>query len=823
MKTHLFKLMLLAILLATINYTYAQNTPDAPSDFMATPSIDDYKIVLTWTDNSDDESRFVIRKEWTDDVDHNIEISIPASMNSFTDTAVAPNIPYHYSIWSENDFGISNDESVSATVDREAPPAPENVIASTGPMTSIQINFIDNSNLETGFEIQHSIDPENYGFYGKDLITGTWTDSLITTYINDGPFSVAPDAIYYPPNTTVYIRVRAFILDHGHYIYGSFSPIVSAVTRDVPATPSDFSAGVKLLTDSVNLLWTDNADNEAAFLLARFVGDFNPNSITIFELPADANSFNDTTADAHVAYTYRLVAIDLFEASMYPDEYRYQLLSIPSRYIETVLEPTSAPLHAPIITEAVGSSPQQIQIKFIETNTAPDHGYSITYGTDPDLPSFEEWIDPSDSGSVITYQTNSGYDGNTLLYARIRAVILDNEGNYSQFGPESELISATTLAGWPPSPTDFVAFAEGDNIRLTWTDNSLPDHPLDEAAWSIMRANDGGGNYNLAFTLPANTTTFLDTAVSPYVRYTYRLATVNDFGNSFDVYFASAMVRFELPAPVAKLATFVSSTSFTANWKPVPGADYYRVEVFNVKDSIYHNDYHEAIAYDTSLVVYNTKPSKRYTYVVRAVNNFEESAISNTIFVAPIKGLTLRTVCSDDPASYRRWKVINNNHVPVDVSWYVNNTTQSGMHVATIGESYFVTQTVPGLNRTTITWLNDKLIQYSSEKTSSWRACASDSTARYADLEEDIAEDESLFTVEAYPNEVSDKVKVRISSEANEEVIISIINMQGHHLYNNQVKTNTDIEIDASTYSSGIYLLKVQQTTKSKTIKLLKR
>ena len=233
---------------------------------------------------------------------------------------------------------------------------------------------------------------------------------------------------------------------------------------------------------------------------------------------------------------------------------------------------------APIITEAVGSSPMTIQVQFIDTNT-DEHGYYFYYATNPEGPFDREdfhFGSTLDSGQVLVYNTNTGFEPNTTIYIKIAAFAYDDlTDTYSPPGPFSELVAATTLAGWPPSPSNFAATAEHEGIRLTWIDNSAPGHPLDEAYWLILRSNDGG-NYNRSDTVPANTNFFFDHDVIPNTTYYYRLEAMNHFGFGYDVYFASATTLPSVAPPTVPASNIffpkVWHTSLSVSFTPGDGS-----------------------------------------------------------------------------------------------------------------------------------------------------------------------------------------------------------------------------------------------------------
>ena len=75
--------------------------------------------------------------------------------------------------------------------------------------------------------------------------------------------------------------------------------------------------------------------------------------------------------------------------------------------------------------------------------------------------------------------------------------------------------------------------------------------------------------------------------------------------------------------------------------------------------------------------------------------------------VAPSNWLNLTSMCSDDPSVSRRWRVRNNTDAPVQYTWEVYGTAQSGAGVAPAGDSFFFTDAIDGANTTKIYWVVD--------------------------------------------------------------------------------------------------------------------
>jgi subtilisin family serine protease len=126
------------------------------------------------------------------------------------------------------------------------------------------------------------------------------------------------------------------------------------------------------------------------------------------------------------------------------------------------------------------------------------------------------------------------YDGihNTLFdHHQVRQTILNyvdrkptldgwiqTGGRINAFRSLSSLLAPTNLR---------VKSSSSSAIRLKWSDNATG-----ETGYSIERSTDGT-NFTVIRTLPANTKSFTDSAVTPGATYTYRVRAFNDISSSF--------------------------------------------------------------------------------------------------------------------------------------------------------------------------------------------------------------------------------------------------------------------------------------------------
>lgn len=87
--------------------------------------------------------------------------------------------------------------------------------------------------------------------------------------------------------------------------------------------------------------------------------------------------------------------------------------------------------------------------------------------------------------------------------------------------------------------------------------------------------------------------------------------------------------------------------------------------------------------------------------------------------------LNLTSLCSDDPATERNWRVTNPNPFSVNYTYQVVGSSQTGNLVATPGLSFFSTLTVGGANTTKISWKDAQNVTQQKTKASGGAACIS--------------------------------------------------------------------------------------------------
>ncbi len=120
--------------------------------------------------------------------------------------------------------------------------------------------------------------------------------------------------------------------------------------------------------------------------------------------------------------------------------------------------------------------------------------------------------------NTVTYH-DASLVANTLYYYRVTAT---NSGLVSAYSNEASL--ATPLAPATPSNPQ-ATFVSASRIDFTWTDNAT-----NETGYRILRQA-GTNGFTTVATLPANSTSYSDTGLSPDTVYDYHIQAYNDAGN----------------------------------------------------------------------------------------------------------------------------------------------------------------------------------------------------------------------------------------------------------------------------------------------------
>jgi fibronectin type 3 domain-containing protein len=129
-------------------------------------------------------------------------------------------------------------------------------------------------------------------------------------------------------------------------------------------------------------------------------------------------------------------------------------------------------------------------------------------------------------------------------------------------------LTTATIPPPPPTPSGAHATITATSVTLAWTDNAS-----NEQGYRIFRKVGSGGTFNLLVSLPANTTSYLDSGLTPGTEYDYHIQAYNVAGFSDFTGYAALTI----PAAPTGLSAIAAGDQITLSWAPTLGAATYNV------------------------------------------------------------------------------------------------------------------------------------------------------------------------------------------------------------------------------------------------------
>ncbi|MBI5353042.1 MAG: multicopper oxidase domain-containing protein [Chloroflexi bacterium] len=436
-------------------------------------------------------------------------------------------------------------------------------------------------------------------------------------------------------------------------------PVILEVGRALPAAPV-LSATRDSATGPADLSWTDGTpvdyldpttwgdlSGEVGYRIERAdgAGAFAP----IDQAVANATSYSNLGLVPTETYHYRVVA---FNAAG-----------------ETVSNEVTVIPHLPAdptALDATSSVWNQVDLTWTD-NATDETGFiiqrALVTGGIPGLFSTVDTIGAnitSYSDTTVTQRTDYAY-----------RVYSTNQAGDSLLPSNTAMV--TTPNGPPADPSALSAVQNiGTSVDLTWTDNSD-----NEDNFVIERAVNGGAFVPDFATLPADTTTYTDSAATAGNTYDYRVMATNVVGLSTysSAYSNVATVAVVTPpaVPTNLTATLLAlQQSAQLTWRDNTTTETgfviersFNGGAFSVLTTV------AAKAGSGTNVTYTDLgllPGNVYTYRVRAVNGAMSSVYSNTAFVGPVSAPTAPTNLTG---------TLINNPLRVNVTWRDNTSTES--------------------------------------------------------------------------------------------------------------------------------------------------
>ena len=291
--------------------------PAAPTNLQG-QAISTTRIDLTWTDNATNETAYLLER-----APDNAGVagtyaqiaSLAAGSTAYSNTGLNANTRYWYRVRAATTTDSSAYATPTSVTTQQGPAAPTNLQAVVISATQINLTWTDNATTETGYTVERA--PDNSGAPG--------TFAAIATLPTN---SVSYSDVAASPNTRYWYRVRDFTaLD-----VSAYSAQVNATTPPLPpAAPTNLQAqGTS--SSSIDLSWTDNADNETGFLIERAPDNAGtPGTFAqIASVGANVVAFSNTLLNPSTRYWFRVRSYNSAQNSAYSNSANATTLAPPA-------------------------------------------------------------------------------------------------------------------------------------------------------------------------------------------------------------------------------------------------------------------------------------------------------------------------------------------------------------------------------------------------------------------------------------------------------------------------------------------------------------
>ena len=270
--------------------TTPEATPNAPSNLVAsTPNA--RQVNLSWNNNSGNQTKIEIHR--SENNDSFVEVgSIGGSSTTYTDQNLTPNKKYYYKVRALNNGGSSAFSNVAeATTLPEIPKAATGLTSTAVSSSQIDLKWTDNSDNETGFDLERSSDGSNFSGL-------TSLGAGVVTFQNTGLSA----------STKYYYRVRA----KNSAGVSDWSNIADATTQSLPVTvfaaPTNLRLKSTITVNQIGLEWNDNAVDETGYELVRSQDGVNWNIVKSDIVP-NTTEYLDKPVRSGQKYYYKVRAV----------------------------------------------------------------------------------------------------------------------------------------------------------------------------------------------------------------------------------------------------------------------------------------------------------------------------------------------------------------------------------------------------------------------------------------------------------------------------------------------------------------------------------
>lgn len=326
--------------------------PTAPSNLAVNANSTGRSISLSWTDNSNTETSFIIQRQLNGGAWNNAYATVNSNIITYSEASLSAGT-YRYRVIAHNDFGDSEPTTEQEGVILDLPNPPTSLTATPdNTSATVTLNWTDASSNETGFIIQRRVNSGSWN--NAYALAAANTTTYLDNNLGSGPLAQA----------TYTYRVCAANANGNSNASNTSS---AQITTSIPSKPSNLA--VASSNGNLVLTWTDNSTNETSFQIERHIEN---GSYALLSAPAaNTTTWTNTGLTGDHTYTYRIRAGNSLGYSDYSDEFSIYFSA------GTVVVPTTVTLR--------GST--QVEDSFLQKDSP-----SNNYGTDSYVSSYDRYV-----------------------------------------------------------------------------------------------------------------------------------------------------------------------------------------------------------------------------------------------------------------------------------------------------------------------------------------------------------------------------------------------------------------------------------------------